>query len=282
MKYLYLPFIVIISMFFASCDLINRSEEIPSYIKITKFDLKTNYLENGANTQNITDAWLYVDEDLKGIFELPFTVPIIDKGEHRIKVRAGIKVNGIAASRDFYPCYTAFDTIVNLADNVSTVISPEITYEKEIVMDLIEDFEDPGLKFDTTASSTVDFIRNINSSNTYGLIHLDNENTQFECKSNNSYYVNTYQRVFIEIDYKTNNVFKIGIFAHKLDNIVRIPVININTKNEWSKIYINLTAAILENYDHSRFTFEVYINAVKDSKQDEANIYIDNIKLVHI
>lgn len=73
-----------------------KTDLVPSYIHIEKIDVSTVYELYGSDSHKITDAWVYVDGDLQGIYELPATFPILATGQHTIMVRPGIKLNGIA------------------------------------------------------------------------------------------------------------------------------------------------------------------------------------------
>ena len=67
---------------------------IPTYLKIDNITL-----DEGNTTSNITDAWVYVNGQLQGVYELPAKFPVLEQGNTDIKVYAGIKNNGIAARR---------------------------------------------------------------------------------------------------------------------------------------------------------------------------------------
>ena len=60
-------------IFMSSCELYNPAEPTPAYIHIDKFILNTAYLTEGSNSHKITDAWVYIDDQLLGCFELPAT-----------------------------------------------------------------------------------------------------------------------------------------------------------------------------------------------------------------
>ena len=57
-----LYFILIFSFF--SCN--KENNDIPSYVKIDDVDLLYNQ-DFGANTENITDVWFYIDDNLQGV-----------------------------------------------------------------------------------------------------------------------------------------------------------------------------------------------------------------------
>ena len=48
----------------------NKNEEsIPSYISISTYNLNTNPSTEGVNTNNITDVWVYANDQFRGAFE---------------------------------------------------------------------------------------------------------------------------------------------------------------------------------------------------------------------
>ena len=76
--------------------------EIPSYMTIENITLDQN------STHNITDAWVYIDDNLQGVYELPANFPLLAQGKHKLRVKAGIKDNGIAGTRIPYPFYSSY------------------------------------------------------------------------------------------------------------------------------------------------------------------------------
>jgi hypothetical protein len=66
---------------FSSCEVINPSEEIPCYLRIDSFLFVDTV--NGTpiiikrNTQKITDAWVFVDGKLVGIYDYPSVFPLL-------------------------------------------------------------------------------------------------------------------------------------------------------------------------------------------------------------
>ena len=79
-----------------SCE--QETQEIPSYIKINEYSLYTT-ARQGSNSENISDIWLYADDQLIGTFELPATIPILLEGETTLKIFSGKKDKGISEIR---------------------------------------------------------------------------------------------------------------------------------------------------------------------------------------
>ena len=73
--------IIFLLLLINSCKLITPDESIPSYILIDKIAYKSN-ISGDNNSQNITDAWVYVDDQLIGAFELPAKFPVLITGNN--------------------------------------------------------------------------------------------------------------------------------------------------------------------------------------------------------
>jgi len=279
-----LLYILVVVFFTSSCDIINPAEEIPSYIRVDTFTLTTNAIEEGENTHKINDVWVYVKGDFIGVFELPAEIPILANGTNEILLYPGIKVNGIAASRDKYPFYSAYSTNIDLvrysSDDDIIELRPNVNYLSESVFEWIENFEDAGLTLDTTYNSNTQIQIKNESGNNFGYIKLDNSHINFECFSTKAFVLpqnNT--PVYLELDYKNDINFQVGLIIDNPSSTDIQPVISLNPIEKWNKIYIDLTNIIVLNINASSFI--IFIAASKDDEVDTAEIFIDNIKLIH-
>ena len=100
-KVIYLVALLIIS----ACQKEESPNAIPAYLKIDAITLDEN-----NTSANITDAWVYFDNNLQGIYPLPTIFPVLAEGKQNISIKAGIKNNGIAAIRVEYPFYDYFNS----------------------------------------------------------------------------------------------------------------------------------------------------------------------------
>ncbi len=284
--YLFLCFIFI----FFSCEIYNPSEEIPYYVHIDKIDVTTNYSGQGSNSDKITDAWVYIDGDIIGAFEMPVTFPILKQGNHSISIKAGIKINGIAATRGIYPFYKPIvqdinligNKVINLSDTSANYCTTTSYYD-DITFAWKEDFEDPGMTLvktdnsDTIISRTSDDVFEGSYS---GAIYLDAERPFFEAKTSDAFVLpKGGSPVFLEFNYKTNNKINVGIFSNFSTQSIQHNILIINTTDKWSKIYINLTDNISDDYN--AINYNIFFGAQKQDDVSEAIILLDNIKLVH-
>ena len=144
----------------SSCNKFEGSQTVPSYIHIesVEVDSLTDYFTYGANTHKITDAWVFVDDNPVGCFELPATFPVLKSGPHKVAVYGGIKVNGISASRDRYPFYMPrIYQNVNLVEDSILNLSPAVSYYpigEGVDVAWMEDFENANTLLPDSDSDT--------------------------------------------------------------------------------------------------------------------------------
>lgn len=281
----------------SSCDQMFNEVAEPVYFKIDSFQVTTDYNEEGSNLHDISDAWVYVDGSLQGVYELPAKFPVIaSTGEHNVLITPGIKLNGIAATRFQYNVMTSYEVNENLQIGDTVTFNPTVTYRENVVFKWLEDFEQGGETWikdessDTTMNTiTVDSL--VYEGDACGEIYLTDEMTFFEIQTNNDLILpNTSAKpAFLEINHRSitsseeanNRLLAVGFIAYKASSIIQTePFIYINSKDEWSKTYINLTAGLAEHND--AFLYKIYLGIAKEAGSGEIHTLIDNIKVVHL
>jgi hypothetical protein len=295
--FLFLPAIVYMCCFLGSCNLYNPAEPVPSFIHIQKIDLVTDPLTEGSNSSKITDAWVYIDGNLLGAYELPVTLPALAEGTHELLIKAGIKVNGISATRAPYPFYDSYKQTITLTRGATLTVSPTVHYTSGINWGSPnlwkEDFEDSvGITLDTSASGTDTnmYHRYIGIGATSpevfeergsGVVYLDHSNTFFEYWSSVPPFVlpRGDAPVFLELNYRCNYDFVIGVFAHSSAGSEKIKVINIHPSANWNKIYVYLSPTIARAGNVN--DYNIFFGMLNNSGNDDIYLNLDNIKLIH-
>jgi hypothetical protein len=274
---LYIPLLSLLSL--GSCEVINPEEDIPAYIHIQNIDLITDPGPEGSDAHKITDAWVYVDDELIGVFELPATFPVLKTGERTIKVRAGIKSNGISATRIQYPFYKVYSTTAYLQPGQTLTLTPVVKYFEATVFEWIENFDNTGTTIangpypsDTTViQQNTDVFEGLQS----GAVYLDGSKQLFFASSASSYnsLPKGEARVWLELNYKSTHSFKVGIMAN---NQVHESLI-INPNENWNKIYVDLSPQV-SAYSGPH---KIFISMGRSTDSESAALLLDNIKLVH-
>jgi hypothetical protein len=261
-----------IVLVFASCQK-EDTEGIPTYLKIDNITL-----DEGNTTSNITDAWVYVNDQLQGVYELPAKFPVLEEEIQTVRIKAGIKVNGIASSRIANPFYTSYYEDITFTPNETKTITPIVSYLNGIDF-FLEDFEGSGLEIDTDSLSfTRDNIDGLTGN--YGKITLKDsmyisEITTFELKN----LPQAGAPVFLELDYKSNTQFLVGVYVNYPQSVIQKDLLWINPKQEWNKIYVNLTTTISEGINAS--SFKLFIGMKRDFELEKNELYFDNLKVVY-
>lgn len=268
-----------------SCEKFSGDQEIPAYLTVDSIYLTTDYYTQGTASHKITDAWVYVDDELLGAFELPARLPVLKSGKHSVKVWPGIKKNGIATTRISYEFYKPVEKTLSLAPDSSTALGVlKSTYQTTAAFTWREDFEDVSVSLDTTTRSQAAIQKTSASSpltfegSHSGMVVLDTADNFFECQTHSEYII-PYAPVFLEMNFNTTNTLVVGVFVYGGALIYQTPIITLNpTGGDWKKIYIDLTNTL--NAYPSVTLYRVYMSAWKDSGADQTVILFDNFKTV--
>lgn len=286
-----------IILMFSSCEKFEGSQTIPAYIKVDSFHLVSNpNVELGFMTENFTDVWVYVDDQLIGAFEMPtFHIPILFEGKHKLSLYPGIEYSGMSGTKGPYQFIkpAEFPEFNFVVDSLILINAPEVEYFATTKMPWTEDFETGSIWLKPTPNSdtSLQFYPwdpfNHSYGNASGAGYLVGNNTVLELNSEDPdqpsgfELPNTSAPVFLELDYNSNNQFVIGLVIIEVGvQITEHPIVVINpTQGVWNKIYVNLTPTVLAN---SRADyFKVFIRMDKSSDVNNATLLLDNVKLLY-
>lgn len=280
--------LLVFGLFLPSCEMINPEEENPAYLRIDSIGLTTYYDSSGTSSHRISDAWVYMNDDLIGAFELPAVVPVLGTGVQKISVRAGIMDNGIVsppdARRVAYQFYQPYQINMDLVKDRVIPVQPVVRYypSPPVLFPWMEDFEKPGMTFLKSGASDTSMIHDNSQAfegSKCGLIYLDASRDFFEATSTGKFTLSAGRTAYLELNYKSNNSFVIGIIAHKPSQSVQQQAWIANpTSGVWKKNYINLSNIVNQHAD--AINFNIFIGVIKDENVSVAEIRVDNIKLV--
>lgn len=285
MKRTQIGFIIVMVSIISSCKLFDPDELVPSYIYLD--DIRLNPKSNeGTSSDKIIDAWVYVNGNQVGIFELPSRIPIHVEGSYTLQIFPGIKKNGLTAVRVRNDFMTSFDTTLNSIPNNLDTVRPAVEYKSDIDI-WIEDFEDPGVKFSKLSYSDTDLqITNLSSEvfegNGSGKIEFESSFILFEAKTNELDF-NSFPKggrpVYIELNYKSNEVLTIGVYHNNTSTTaVKEEFLNLlPTDGVWEKTYINV--ADLVSTKLAATEFDIYLE-VKKNRSSLPLVFVDNIKVI--
>ncbi len=275
----------------SACDLINPEEQVPCYIQVDAFtlDIPAEDVDQfGADSQNITDVWLFANDILVGAFELPALIPVLEEGMTNIKAFPGIKVNGIGNFRETYRFYDFHEENLELIPTSSLVIDPVVRYvDAPLAIDK-ENFEDIGFQFVRSVGSDTTIIRINNPdpdisylSENVGAIYTTSEKSYFKIQTTMQLNLAFENPVFVELDYKTDKNFFFGLksifpSAGEVGLVGIIPKLDSDGDPIWNKIYIDISDAIALLGNGT--VMEVFLEG--DNNGTEGFLFIDNVKII--
>ena len=284
----FVPFLGTLFLLF-SCV---KNNPDPSWIEVSDWVLQDNpfgLYDEGELTENITDAWVYVNDEFVGVFEAPFKIPILKEGECEVKLYPTVLNNGISATKKIYPFLEPYIIATTLEKNVVTHIDPVTQYYSNVKFTIL-DFEDANSGFqdsptslaNLTTSSDPTIIQPFNG-NQFGRVTLtETLNTWISATDINETLPGGGTEVYLEVDYHNTENVVTGVIAIDGSNTTNNVNVQMNeqdpTEVVWKKIYIDLKTIVsgspfADSFEHS---FEAVLGEGKTS----AEINIDNVKVV--
>ena len=273
---------LIVFLVLASCNKTKLKAPEAAFIVINNPTVLTNPTIQGTNSHKITDIWYYVDDNFKGVFPIGSIMPVLGTGNSKITLFAGIKNNGISATRLPYEFYQGHVINQYFESGKTYTFSPVFEYLTSAVFPTegCEDYEGSGVKYFSVGDSSTVVISDINK--VFGgigysvFMSMSNSKPTSQIKTSTSMSLPVGGTpIYLELNYKCNQPFEVGVIAGTTE--VR-PALTVNSSPEWNKIYIQLSQAVSTQPTYNYY--DIYIKATKKSDVPTPEIYIDNIKLV--
>ena len=256
-----------------------KENPVPAFLYIPAFSLTTKSGE-GTSAHKITDAWVYVDGQINGVFQLPITLPVVELGQHEISIFAGVRNNGTRSNPVIYPFYNTFTTKLDLKVGKIDTIRPITTYISNSQFKILEDFEFSNIfRIDRDNNSTIRFTNVENGfEGKSGQIILTKSNPTMEkATSLKTQLSESAQNIYLEMHYKTDAFISVGLVgSDNLGDISTYKIVLFPNK-EWNKTYINLTN---EAKDLRKKDFQIVLKSSLPDSLSTASIMIDNVKLI--
>jgi hypothetical protein len=272
---------------FSQCKVFDNEVVVPSYVYIPSYKLETAIDgSQGDSTSKIVDAWVYDNGSTIGSYGLPALIPIQKKGSMEIGVDAGILKSGQDYERMPNPLLTrAYFTIDAQPEKIDTII-PVFKYVPRAKFKFIEDFDRVGLRFTKFYSMPGDTIVYVNSGDSArtqgknsGMIVLTDSTDYFRLITTDPYNLTGLNLPSIlELDYNSDVVLYIGMFANLSTGVKQIPLFNAFPTNGWNKVYVNLTDEVAANPINTEY--KIYIDVYRTKGTPRPKIIIDNVKLI--
>jgi hypothetical protein len=266
-----------IIVLFCSCNKEKLKSPTASFILVNNPVVETTSSQ-GSNSNNISDIWLYVNDNFQGIYPIGKIMPIMAEKTANITMFAGIKNNGIAATRLPYPFYDNYRFTHELVPGETKVIVPKFKYLSGCVFPINDAFDVGGSQFFSVGDSayTITFDPTKTFGGTGGSVFMSMSDAKPSARMKSGLPMGLPTggaAVYLEMNYKCNQQITVGVIGGSTDER---SILTLRATDEWKKIYVSLTNGISNQPTYS--FYDVYIDARKEV--DRPEIFIDNVKLV--
>ena len=284
MSKIYLLFSLLVLVAFGSCNIINPTEPIPTYIHLDSFAFTGNPAL-GTSSHNIKVAYVYLNNQSIGIFDLPATIPVIMDKTGVILVTPGVYQNGLTGTPVQYPYYRS-DTFT-LAPNPGQIFTPKLktSYFDFTKLATNIDFEG-GAGNNPFKPLTGDTLRKTtNTTQVFegsgsGLIDFQNGRDTSESTTSSVIVLEPNVDSYIELDYKCTVPFTVGLYAGNVGTSSQYAYLVgfYPSPNKWTKAYISLRTFV-STYQTSDKNYNILLKAINDAGSN-GYVLVDNIKIV--
>ncbi len=277
-------FLVVLLVHFSACEVVNPEEGIPAFLKIDAVNAQ------GTGLQEISDVWVFVDNQAIGAFNLPAEIPVLMSGEQSVVIASGVVENGILSFRSEYPFFERYETTATLVPGEVVTISPSTSYRSFSEIEIYE--KDWDSKVDLNLNELDGgSIPSINSPSEaidgkFGLATISEGVSTLEISTGIPYFSingNGFGGAeFMELHYKSDIDFEIGVIGYDaLGNFKGVNFfLGMKAREDWRKIYVRLQEPIAQLLNIEATQFEIAFRTAKPSEDPEAKLYFDNVKFL--
>lgn len=253
--------------------------QIPAFLRIDTILVdSTSYDSVGSTSSKIRFAWVYADDNLQGVYQLPCRVPILKSGSTNLKIFAGVNENGVGELALQYPFYAFYESTVTFIPGDTLTVIPHVRYKQGLKAPYMEDFD---FDFSPTISKDngggffdylMDPTRAFEGSGC-GYFYLPEGEQALICTTNVITTPKNKAAYTIEFNYKNNCDFLIGIRISQDGETI----LGLRASDTWNKIYINVTPTVdaIPGTD-----LKLFFIIPQDTLIPIQEVYIDNLKFL--
>lgn len=276
--------ILLITVFFSNCNIVNPTETIPTYIKIDSVSLiSTQSAIHGSVSHKIKDVWVFYERELLGAFELPAKIPVLANNKGQLQIIAGVWDNGLSGTRARYPFYTVDTFSIDPQPGKTIQHTPVFNYRTADVPPIkyfVESFEQ-GNSFKARNGKTTfvktDISGEVYEGNWSSKVELNDTLTDFEGITTQEFVIPPGSDAYVELDYKSDTPFEVYLELNYQGNVFTLFVIGLNSKKEWTKVYLNLSGYAV-TYQNAKC--KVILRGLRDANIPISKTLIDNFKFI--
>ncbi|MCR4659186.1 MAG: hypothetical protein K5650_02700 [Bacteroidales bacterium] len=257
----------------------------------------------GHNTSKIGTAYVVAyypgrsAVDTVGVFELPFTVPVLFNGDAEyIEIYPAVQMSGVSALRPYYPFYETIvlndGTVLPSGDTLrlhfgagDTLRFDTLTTSyTQLATTLLEEYFEPtqsSILFDSVVQWISRDAEAACSGQGCGKVHVNagQSHVDFSMTERPPEVEDATVALFMELDYRSTKRLSVEMKSAETRgaNETTKEIVTLNPTDSWKKIYINLRTTWKQfSYNPS---FLIVFSAL-NAEGTEGDVWLDNIKIL--
>ncbi len=280
----------------SGCDIINPDEAVPAYLRIEPFVYNATTVAGSPPTANITSAFVYAENQLLGVFDLPAKVPVLREGNTRIRVVPAIFPDGQRGTRVTYPFYISLSATPNLTPGATIRLDPTTSFSATNsngatavgAFDVRDDFTNAGetRAFDLQPTNTG--LQHLGGATENGRADRFGQVTGFAVGNTDAFILSSSwvgglpqkgAPIYLELEYRSTMPFQVGMrYGTTSAPTTEAADLTVYPSRTWTKLYVNLTDEVSRQNDLS-LNFQVFFKGFPTGAADDV-FSIDNVRLV--
>lgn len=270
------------------CGIYDPEVRIPAYVQVNQVSFSTSPDTNGYNTANISEVWLFVNNQALGAYTVPTgKIPVLAEGNATVSISPGVYADGVLANKVLYPFYSQYAVQAVLTKEQTHVFSPHFTYEKGLKKPFTyyQDFELADTGFSKGTGTVPLDIQPHNDPSLeaamgkkYGILTTTTATDIIAYQ--NDKYVKLRQDggpVYLEFDYKSTCEVAVGLTDRDLTGISSDLVLRPSAT--WVKIYASLSEEAQQSFP-SGSGFRFFFRTILPPGAGHT-LMLDNIRLIN-
>ncbi len=282
--------IIVSVLILSGCNLINKDEPLPFYIKMPQPQVLVDPANNYVSDLGTKVVWIEVAADSFGFQKVPTVFPVIPGKGQKYSFYGGISELG----QGFVAIYPFWKPIQRTIDvqplDTFTVENFRFEYYSDTVLayPFVEQFENASMLFKkkSTSEITLNFYSADKHERNYSAIaEFDSTHKILDVNTDgDAMYFPFNQPVYLEVTYKSDLGFNAGLMYESLGNMGDIPYsAYIDASPEkWNTVYIRLNniMAKLNDLYRGNALYRIFIRAQTDGTI-KGKILLDNVRVIY-
>jgi hypothetical protein len=285
--------------FMPSCSVFDPPIVVPIYGHIDSIHFYVpadSAAKLGSASANIQYAWVYLDDNPVGAFQMPCTFPMIGgAGVHNVSIYSGIAGANTNYALSINPFYQFYSVNLYMVPGNKYTFHPVSTYYDWVKFPYMENFNDqsPGSQPEYLTpyrgslgpSDTTMVVTNLKSlvfpgNQGAGMVIVTPPSTHhgYYCGISDSITLpTTGEPVYVELNYRCTTQFSVGVFESNLASQVS-PCAVFYPTTTWKKGYVSLNNTI---QTFNLETYNLYFVFASDTIDNHSadTLLLDNIKI---